>query len=170
MSLFRTGSVAIFLAILSVASAAAEPKPVNLPPVVHMKASLTVLGTDGKSTVYSPADLEKLPTYQIETITPWRDEPAVFAGVLLTDLLQSHGLLSAQSIVVTAENDFSTTFDRRTISAAPILIATRVNGVPHSRRTRGPIQFVVEQEVYQSSALVTESHLVWMASHIEAAQ
>lgn len=170
MSLLRTGSVAIFWTFLSVVSATAEPKPVNLAPTVHMKASLTVLGADGKSTVYSPADLEKLPTYQIVTATPWRDEPAVFTGILLIDLLELHGLLSAQSIVVTAENDFSTTFSRRTLAAANILVATRVNGVPHSRRARGPIQFVVEEEVYQSSGFVTEAHLVWMASRIEAAQ
>jgi len=170
MKPFRLCCVAVFLIFSGAMSSIADPKPVVLAPIAHQDAALEVVGADGTRTVYSPASLEQFPTYQIETVTPWRNEPAVFAGVLLSDVLAHHDLLSAALILVTAENEFSSGFDRSVLEAAPILIATRVNGAPHSRRARGPIQFVVEDLHYQSQDVLNESHLVWMASRIEAAQ
>jgi hypothetical protein len=151
-------------------TAMAEPKRVVLPEVDHAVASLEVIGLDGQSTVYSPAQLEEFPTYEIETRTPWRDQPALFSGVLLSDVLARHDLLSASVIVVTAENEFTATFDRRAMTTAPILIATRVDGEAHSRRARGPIQFVIAEQDMTDSDAFDESHLVWMAMRIEASR
>ena len=148
-------------------SAMAAPKPVDLAPMHHKEAKLEVRVGDGSSAAYAPADLEAFPTYRVETTTPWREEPAVFEGILLTDLLAAHGLLDAPSIRVTAENDFTSVISREVWEAAPILVATRVDGRPHSRRSRGPIQFVVASEDYVGSPIVTEAHLVWMAAVIE---
>lgn len=159
--------VAIILLVISVVSAVAEPQRVDLEPLVHENAELVIVTRDGARTVYTPASLEGFPTYQIETTTPWREVPAVFAGVLLSDVLMHHDMLSDAPIRVTAENDFSTVFDAGALNAAPILIATRVNGAPLSRRARGPIQFVIQDEVYRAKDSLTESHLVWMAARIE---
>lgn len=148
-------------------SAIAAPKPVELTPMRHKEAQLEIRVSEGSSAAYAPADLEAFPTYRIETTTPWRETPAVFEGILLTDLLAAHGLLDAPSIRVTAENDFTTIIDQEVWEATPILVATRVDGRPHSRRDRGPIQFVVASEDYVGSRLVTEDHLVWMAAVIE---
>ena len=150
-----------------VTSAMAAPEPVELAPMRHREAQLEVRVGDGSGATYEPADLESFPTYRVETTTPWREEPAVFEGILLTDLLAAHGLLDAPSIRVTAENDFTTVITREVWEAAPILVATRVDGRPHSRRDRGPIQFVVPSEDYVGSPVVTEDHLVWMAAVIE---
>ncbi|MGI9393665.1 MAG: hypothetical protein ACR2OY_03380 [Boseongicola sp.] len=148
-------------------SATSAPKPVELTPINHREAQLEIRIGDGSRSAYAPADLEAFPTYQIETTTPWRETPAIFEGILLTDLLEAHGLLDAPSIRVTAENDFTTVIDQEVWQAAPILVATRVDGRPHSRRDRGPIQFVVASEDYVGSPVVTEDHLVWMAAVIE---
>ena len=148
----------------------AAPKPVTLDPVVHQDAELEIHLKDGSVARYTPAELETLPTYQMTTTTPWRAEPATFEGVLLSDLLERHGLLGVDEITITAENDFSSQMERDVWLSAPILVATRVNGQPHSRRARGPIQFVVSAEDLQSLSLFEESHLVWMAARIEAAQ
>ncbi len=148
-------------------SAAAAPQPVELKPMRHKEAQLEVRPGDGSGAVYEPADLENFPTYRVETTTPWRETPAVFEGILLTDLLAAHGLLGAPSIRVTAENDYSAVIAREVWEAAPILVATRVDGRPHSRRERGPIQFIVPSEDYVGSPIVTEDHLVWMAAVIE---
>ena len=144
----------------------ASPKSVKLEPLRHTSASLEIPMPEGGTKTYSPADLETFPTYQIETTTPWRDEPTVFEGILLTDLLEAHGLLDAPSIRVVAENDYTTSIGREVWEAAPILVATRVNGRAHSRRNRGPIQFVVEKSDYDQQDAVTEDHLVWMAARI----
>ena len=168
MTTLRISCVAVLLLVFGGMTTMAEPRRVVLPDVEHALASLEVIGSDGQSTVYSLAQLEDFPTYEIETRTPWRDQPAVFSGVLLSDVLARHDLLSASAIVVTAENEFTATFDRRAMMAAPILIATRVDGEAHSRRARGPIQFVIAEQDMMDSDAFEESHLVWMVTRIEA--
>lgn len=142
---------------------------VTLPPIVHENATLTIVEPDGAVIRYSAADLEKLPTYSLTTTTPWRDEPAVFEGVLLSDILDKSGLNNSANIMVTAENDFQTIISRDLIDSVQILVATRVNGQAHSRRIRGPIQFVIDAEAFENSTLTNESNLVWMAARIEEA-
>ena len=104
------------------------------------------------------------------TTTPWREQPADFAGVMLSDLLAAHGLDQAAEIRVTAENDYSTTMSRELLSSVPVLVATRVDGKAHSRRQRGPIQFIIDADDYSASPLTSESNFVWMAARIEAAR
>jgi hypothetical protein len=140
----------------------------TLPPMTHEQGSLTVVAPDGSETSYSAADLEKFPTYSLTTTTPWREVPAVFEGILLSDVLEANGLNNAANILVTAENDFQTTISKELLDSVQILIATRVDGMPHSRRLRGPIQFVIDSKVFAESPLTTESNLVWMAARIEA--
>ena len=166
MRIIQTASACCLFFGLATASMAA-PEPVELAPMHHKDAQLEVRLGDGSGAAYAPADLEAFPTYRIETTTPWREERAIFEGILLTDLLAAHGLLDAPSIRVTAENDFTSVISREVWEAAPILVATRVDGRPHSRRDRGPIQFVVAAEDYVGSPVVTEAHLVWMAAVIE---
>ncbi|MEM6891579.1 MAG: hypothetical protein AAF636_26175 [Pseudomonadota bacterium] len=163
---------AFFVALaMSVSSAmAGTMSPVKLEPITHTQASLEVIGANGVSTTYTPAELEQFTTYSLTTTTPWREEPAEFEGVLLSEVLAAHGLDSAASILVTAENDYSTTMARELLDSVQILVATRVNGRPHSRRARGPIQFVIDSEEFTSSPLTTESNFVWMAARIEAAR
>lgn len=156
-------------AALSIAGAAyaADPMPTQLEPMKLRASSLTVRATDGAETVYSGETLEALPTFAMETRTPWRPDPARFEGVLFSDILRAHGL-EGRDVIVTAENDFQVLIERDVHSVVPILVATRVNGQPHSRRERGPIQFVIDEEVATKGAL-KEAYFVWMAARIEAA-
>lgn len=162
--------VAIILLCIGVVSAIAEPRSVDLAPLVHENAKLVVVNRDGSPTACTPAGLQEFPTYQIETTTPWREESAVISGVLLFDVLVLHKLFTDVTVRVTAECDYSALVDANTLKAALIVVATRVNGAPHSRRMRGPFQFVIEDGVYQSNDLLSETHLVWMASRIEVAR
>ena len=105
---------------------------------------LEVHGADGSRAFCSRDDLVKFPTYEIETTTPCRDELAVFDGVLLSDVLARQDLIDAPSILGTATNACTTVLEREVWASAPILIATRVNGLsifvwpPHScSRSRG---------------------------------
>ena len=156
---------------MSISSAMAGAlTPVELEPIKHAKASLVIIGADGASTTYTPAELEHFTTYSLTTTTPWREEPAEFEGVLLSEVLAAHGLDNAASILVTAENDYSTTMSRELLDSVPILVATRVDGQPHSRRARGPIQFVIDSDAFATSDLTSESNFVWMAARIETAR
>lgn len=164
-------TIVIFAWIFAANAVFAEAfERVSLDPVTHNDASLVVVGSDGNLNEYSPADLEALPTYSVTTTTPWRDEPAEFVGVLLSDLLAIHGLADAAEILVTAENDYATTIGRDLLEDVQILVATRVDGRPHTRRERGPIQFVIEQQQFDTSVLTSESNFVWMAARIEIAE
>jgi hypothetical protein len=161
---------AVIALVSSAASAlAAQPEPVTLPPIAHLPAELTVVDLSGQEHVYTPADLEALGSVRLTTTTPWRDEPAVFEGALLKDLLAAHGLDTVDAIQVVAENDFHTIVERSVWENVDVVLATRVDGRAHSRRTRGPIQFVVSDSVYMTSGHVQERHLVWMAARIQAA-
>ena len=164
----------LFMAALASIILSAQPgsagslQPVTLEPIKHRAATLIVVAPDGTEKTYTPAELETFPTYSLTTITPWRDEPANFEGVLLADILTANGLTDAASVIVTAENDYATTVERALWQGIDILVATRVDGKPHTRRARGPIQFVIDSDVMANSELAHEGTLVWMAARIEA--
>lgn len=161
--------LAILFSLTATLAVAASLEPVELAPIAHADAKLTVIGADASETLYTQASLEALPTYRVETTTPWRSDPAIFEGVLLNDLLHAHGLAAAPAILVTAENDYRVEIPKAVRDDVNILVATRVNGKAHTRRERGPIQFVIEHNAYHASERALQDHLVWMASRIEVA-
>ena len=104
------------------------------------------------------------------TVTPWRDEAATFDGVLLTDLLEENGLSDADAIRVVAENDYAVVIPSDVWQRWQILVATRVNGAPHTRRNRGPIQFVLPMSDDEAAGTgEVLNNWVWMAARIEVA-
>lgn len=162
---------AFALPISAVAQAVPNPafQPVELTPIAHSDATLTIVDSGGVEHVYGPTELEGLPTYALRTTTPWREEPALFEGVLLVDLLARHGLDQVEGVFVLAENDYVSEIGRAAWETGAIMIATRVDGRPHNRRARGPIQFVVPMQVLESEEAITTQHLVWMAARIRSA-
>ena len=159
--------LAAALACWAAAPAVAEVfKPVTLQAIQHLDAELVVTRVDGSEIRFDPAALEALPTYQLETTTPWRTEAALFEGVRLIDLLETAGLAEVDAISVKAENEYAVTIPRQAWEDLDILVATRVNGAPIPRRERGPIQFVVDMDTYQASQSEREDFLVWMAARI----
>lgn len=168
MQKLRMAMVAALALAGAVTLARAEaPQEAVLPPIEHGEATLALVRRDGGLLELTPAALEQLPTYRMVTTTPWRPAPAVFEGVLLADVLDIAGLGSVDSIVITAENDFQVEMPRAFWASYPILLATRVNGQPHTRRERGPIQFVMNDEDYGQLGKAYEKYLVWMAARIE---
>ncbi len=159
---------AIAALALVTAAAADTPQPIALEPINHSEAELIIVRSDGTKQSYTPAELETLATYRVRTTTPWRDEPADFDGVLLSDLLAQSGLHLEDAIKVIAENEFSTIMPRALWETVPVLIATRVDGRAHTRRERGPIQVVIDMDDYTASPIAGEKHLVWMVARIEA--
>ncbi len=165
----RAISFAAIIAVFLAGSVRADaPEPIELEPIDHVAAELVIAGVGGNELRFTPATLEQLSTYRVRTTTPWREEPADFDGVLLADLLRLSGLDTVEQIRVTAENDFATIIPRALWETVPVLVATRVDGRAHTRRERGPIQFVIPMADYTSSPVASEAHLVWMAARIEA--
>lgn len=167
---------ALALAIGAFPALAAEsrdPGPkyerVTLEPIRHQEASLTLTAADGTAVTFTPAELEALGSWRMITVTPWREAPAVFEGPLLADVLAAGHLDAVDTVEVTAENDYAVTIDRAVWESVPIMVATRVDGKAHSRRARGPIQFVMDMDDYTGSEIAAERHWVWMAATVEPA-
>lgn len=157
------------VALLQGTMAAAEAVPVELEDIVHAPAELVVSGANGEVS-YDPASLEALGARRMVTVTPWREEPATFDGVLLEDILAANGLHDVSAIRVIAENDYAVVIEAAVWKRWPLLVATRVDGRPHSRRARGPIQFVLPMSVDATSGLDDMvNNWVWMAARIEVA-
>jgi len=163
-------ALALLVACLPALAPAADPVSVELDTIRHRQAALSITGPGGEAT-YSPAQLEEMGAMRMITRTPWRDEEAAFDGVLLSELLDAHGLLEATAIRVIAENDYAVVLPNMVWKNWPVLVATRVNGRAHTRRERGPIQFVLPMS---NDARVGEGDLVnywvWMAARIEAVE
>ncbi len=154
--------------IAFVLSAHAGPVKIDHQPIQLQRAQLVIAGPSGEM-AYSPADLEGLGFRRLTTITPWRETPAAFDGVLLTDLLAANGLGDVAAISVIAENDYRVDIPAAVWKRWPILVATRVNGRPHTRRQRGPIQFILPMSDDKTAGLEEHhSNWVWMAARIEA--
>ncbi len=158
----------LILAAGGLSDARAGAERVALPAVTFQAAKLTVRGPTGASS-YTPAALEALGTWRLTTVTPWTPDPMAFDGVLLSDILASNGLADAASVRLVAENDFTVTIPRALWTDYPVLIATRVNGQPHTRRARGPLQVILPMSEHPVlGARENEHYWVWMAERIEA--
>lgn len=137
---------------------------VQLEKINHQPATLTV---DGETkSVYSNADLEQFKTYAVTTRTPWRDAPATFEGVLLTDVLKKHGLDDASMIRMVAENDYIVDLPRSVWTDRPALIATRVDGKGLTRKERGPFYLVFPMDADPSTSGDFENYWVWMIAKV----
>lgn len=159
----------VLLVTMLVASVAHAMEPVKVEPTRFAKASLTVVAS-GEEHHLDPAALEALGTYALTTITPWREDAAAFVGIRLKDLLAHHGLEDEASIRVTAENAYAITIPREVWTENGALVATRVDGRAHSRRARGPIQFVFDMSRDpRLGAPEFHQNWVWMAARIEVA-
>lgn len=140
--------------------------PTVLQPLALEPSQLTVDGPEGAVT-YSGESLEALGAYALVTTTPWRETPATFEGVLLSDLLEQNGLAEVAAIEVTAENDYAVVIERDVWTERPALIATRVDGAPHTRKARGPLQIVFPMDADPRTAEpVFEGNWVWLAARI----
>lgn len=155
------------IGLLGSGPALADVVPVELEDVRHQRAELLVMGAQGMAT-YTAADLEALGSYRMTTVTPWREDMTAFDGALLSDVLAANGLADVSAIRIVAENGYATEMEASIWENYPVLLATRVDGRPHSRRARGPIQFILPMsDSPEVGAVGMGKYWVWMAARIE---
>jgi len=134
---------------------------------------LTITGKLGKtnhenSATFDEAMLAALPQYRIETSTPWTDGKKRFEGVRLADLLDFVGVIDAQTLRTTALNEYEivTPFSEAIEHGA--LLAMRMDGMPLTRRDKGPIWIVYPRD--SNPGIQDERHdarWVWQLTRIE---
>lgn len=166
-----TGAVFTCAAFLSGRPAVASGNiaRVVLEPIAMNPSNLTVVAPDGSETTYTQLELEALGAHRMITSTEWHGENVVFEGALLSELLARHGFPTNMAIRVVAENDYGVTFLPDEIASAPVVIATRLNGKPMTRRGRGPFFFAIDADEVANDAGLNGRHLVWFARTIRPA-
>ena len=165
MRYFRRAMIG-WMMLCGTVALADEISPVTLDPITHQRASLR-LDNGTQQVTLSPAEREELETYRISTSTPWRAIAADFDGVLLRDVLALNDMQDLDAIRVLAENDYAVEIPNWVWRTHLVLIATRVDGAPHKRRERGPLQFVMLHDAYTNDPAMSEGYWVWMAAAIE---
>lgn len=167
---FRLTCLVALMAVLAL-SAARPAAARELPPPAGA-VLLTVTGKIGQTNgdgaaLFDTAMLSALPEHRIETHTPWTDGPALFEGVLLKDVLAATGA-HGETLFVEAINSYRIEFPASDAERFGVLLATRMNGQPLSRRDKGPLWIVYPRDAIP--ALRDErydSRWVWQLNRIE---
>lgn len=143
MILNRRQAIAIGTASLAITMAGPAWATLTQPagPVI-----LTVTGAVGTANladtaVFDLAMLDALPQHETATETPWFEGTVTFSGPLLADILAAAGA-AGPVLRVIALNDYAADIPIEDVAAYPVILATRIDGVPISVRDKGPL-FVI---------------------------
>lgn len=147
-----------------------EPQAVRLPVVVVPEARLSLSGLSGRpGTILSLAELEALGMYRVQTATFWPADDGVYEGPLLRDVLRAASLDGVKAIRVTGLDGFSQRVPREDWQRWPLMLATRRDGEPMSRRSKGPFRIIYPRDMHAD--LKDPSYRlrwVWLIERIEA--
>jgi hypothetical protein len=111
-------------------------------------------------------DLLVLPQNHFETSTQWTEKVHRFSGPVLVDLLDHYGA-GPGDLQLAAINDYNVTVDRDLITRDATISANRMDGLPFSRRDKGPLWVVFPYDrgvKYQRELVYFAS--VWQLSQI----
>ncbi|MBO6636868.1 MAG: molybdopterin-dependent oxidoreductase [Roseitalea sp.] len=114
------------------------------------------------------SEIEMLGLQQVVTTSPWEQGELTFQGVLFRDLLKLAGLDDAEAVLVRAVDNYTQTIPREDWQSGPLLLATRQDGIPLTRRTQGPTRIVYplkDQPAYDTA--LRKPRWVWMLASIE---
>jgi hypothetical protein len=155
-------------AAIAFSAAASGLEPVSLPPAEAVVAF--VVNNDSKQQPVTVPELEALGLYRVTTKSPWEEGDLTFEGVLFSDVVAYLGLGDAASVRIRALDDYAQEIPREDWVDKPLLLATRQDGEPLTRRTQGPSRLVypiAEYPDYQPT--VHDDRWVWLIKSIEQA-
>lgn len=107
---------------------------------------LTIIDQNGRThSVFSRADIEKLGTETLHTVTPWTNGRVAFTGVSLMNFLDAAGLKGADVAAVSMD-DYVADISWETMQDHAPMIATRLDGQPLSVENKGPFWIMFDFE------------------------
>jgi hypothetical protein len=163
-SLTRAISAIAITVLLSTLASALEP--ISLPATDAVAAFVVVRG-DEKITVTVP-ELEALGLYRVTTKSPWEAGEFTFEGVLFSDVIEHLGLADASAIRVQAVDDYTQDIPREDWLDKPLILATRQDGIPLTRRMQGPTRLIYPLAEYPAyDARLQDPRWVWLIKTIE---
>lgn len=124
------------------------------------------IANGGETVEFDLAMLDALPQRTTTTATPWYEGEQSFSGPVLLDLLNAVGAKGI-SVTVTALNDYSAEIPMEDLVAAPVILASRLNGETLSVRDKGPLfviyPFDLDPDLYNE---VSFGRSVWQVKSI----
>jgi hypothetical protein len=160
--------IAAVMAAIMVSTAADGLEPVSLPPAEAVVAF--VVTGNGEELPVTVPELEALGLYQVTTESPWEEGDLTFQGVLFSDVVAYLGLGDATSLRIRALDDYAQEVPREDWVDKPLILATRQDGEPLTRRTQGPSRLVYPLSEYPGyEPTVQDDRWVWLIKRIERA-
>lgn len=153
-------------AAITFSAAAHGLEPVSLPSTEAVVAFVvTSNGVDSPVTV---PELEALGLYRVTTESPWEVGDLTFEGVLFSDVVAYLGLGDATALRIRALDDYAQEVPRDDWVDKPLILATRQDGEPLTRRTQGPSRLVYPLSEYPGyEPTVQDDRWVWLIRRIE---
>lgn len=130
----------VALALLPVPAMASELDPPEGPVVLQVTGAITATNQGG-SAAFDRHMLEALQQRETITSTPWYDGKSTFSGPLVSSLLEAVGA-TGDTAHVTAINGYSADIPLSDFDAAPVILATHLDGDELTVRSKGPL-FVI---------------------------
>lgn len=151
----------------------ARTLPLGSPiPLPQGEVILTVTGKVGNTNVgetiqLDRATIESLGTVAYRVIDPFEQIENEFEGVLMTDLLALWQVSEdAQSLHLTALNDYQVEIPLAEFSEYPILFALKTNGKYMKPDYRGPAMLVLPYAHYDFDRIYTDEYWIWQIESI----
>jgi len=107
-------------------------------PVILTVTGKITLHNRGESAVFDAAMIDRLPTHEFRTWTPWFKEPVTFRGPLLQTLLDAVGA-QGQTLHLVALNDYAVNVPVSDARKFGPLLATHIDGKVLGVRDKGPL-------------------------------
>jgi hypothetical protein len=114
-------------------------------------------------------DLEGMPQHTITTINEFTDRPVTYRGPLARAVLSYLDLDSVEVVRLTALNDYFIEIPTRDFLDYDVIMAIEADGVPLSRRDKGPIWLMYP--ISDHSELTDpryNARLIWQLDRVEA--
>ena len=161
------GPATVFCAVIALCSpASAETLPNPQGPILlTVSGALTATNAEGAAH-FDLEMLRQMETAVIETSTLWTDGVRAFEGVPLTTLLAELGVTD-RTVEARAINDYAIEIPLSDPSSQEAIIAYAMDGVPMSRREKGPLWVIYPYDA--SAEFRTEvifSRSIWQLDRI----
>ncbi len=101
--------------------------------------ALTLVGVDGAASDLTLEQLSALPQVDVITENEFTDGKVDYRGPLMRDVLEAAGLQAAETVRVTAANDYFVDIPTQDFKDYDVILAMEADGERLSRREKGPL-------------------------------
>jgi len=138
--------------LLGASALLAGALPVPLARAVTEPVVLEVNGRVPASRRFTLADLAALGAAHVRTSTLWTDGVHDFEGVLARKVIEAAGAKSSRNVIARGLNDYTATIPLSDFLDYDVILAWSMDGVPLTRRDKGPLWIVYPRDAHAELA------------------